>query len=121
MSRESNYAYFPAVALTAGVSCCRAHNIGQRTSITVGLRAGGNNHALNLADYFRANNMKYTEMKFPGLEEVPKFETGVIPLPPTSPSSMRSVEPYQPTTTSFCQTHLQKGRRPRGAAATTTG
>ena len=30
------------------------------------LRAGGdNNPAQRIADYFRANNMKYTEMKFP--------------------------------------------------------
>jgi general L-amino acid transport system substrate-binding protein len=37
----------------------------------------GTTTLLNLADYFRANNMKYTEMKFPGLEVVLKaYETG---------------------------------------------
>ena len=37
----------------------------------------GTTTLLNLADYFRANNMKYTEMKFPKLEEVLKaYEFG---------------------------------------------
>jgi general L-amino acid transport system substrate-binding protein len=37
----------------------------------------GTTTLLNLGDYFRANNMKYTEMKFPKLEEVVKaYESG---------------------------------------------
>jgi general L-amino acid transport system substrate-binding protein len=37
----------------------------------------GTTTLLNLTDYFRTNNMKYTEMKFPRLEEVVKaYESG---------------------------------------------
>ena len=32
----------------------------------------GTTTLLNVADYFRANNMKYTEMKFPKLDDVVK-------------------------------------------------
>ena len=52
----------------------------------------GTTTLLNLADYFRANKMKYMEMKFPKLEEAIKaYESeGVTPLLLTSPSFMHS-------------------------------
>src|SRR5260370_27739579 len=44
---------------------------------------------LNLADYFRANNMKYTEMKFGKLEEVVKaYDTGQCDTLTADPSQL---------------------------------
>ena len=48
----------------------------------------GTTTQLNLADYFRANNMKYQEMKFGKLDEVFKaYESGQCD---TSPRTYRS-------------------------------
>ena len=66
--------------MTARASCCRASR-----KIDSALDLNGSKVCvqaetttqLNLADYFRANNMKYTEMKFPKLEEVVKaYDSG---------------------------------------------
>src|SRR5580704_14515988 len=65
MSRETSYdLYFPAVAYYDGEGFMtpRSRNI---------------DSALDLTDYFRANNIKYQEMKFPKLEDVIKaYDTG---------------------------------------------
>ena len=70
MSRETNYdLYFPAVAYYDGEGFMlpRARNIDSALDLNnskVCVQAGTTTQ-LNLADYFRANNMKYQEMKFP--------------------------------------------------------
>jgi general L-amino acid transport system substrate-binding protein len=82
MSRETNYdLYFPAVAYYDGQGfMVRA---ARKVDSALGLNDSkvcvqeGTTTVLNLVDYFRANNMKYTEMKFPKLEEVMKaYESG---------------------------------------------
>jgi general L-amino acid transport system substrate-binding protein len=82
MSREQNYdLYFPAVAYYDGQGFMlpRARNIENALDLT-GSKVcvqGSTTTELNLADYFRANNMKYEEMKFPKLEEVIKaYDSG---------------------------------------------
>ena len=82
MSRETNYdLYFPAVAYYDG----QGFMLPQSRKIESALDLNdskvcvqeGTTTLLNLADYFRANNMKYTELKFPKLEEVVKaYESG---------------------------------------------
>jgi general L-amino acid transport system substrate-binding protein len=77
MSREENYdLYFPAVAYYDG----QGFMVPRSRKIDSALDLGNSKVCvqaattteLNLADYFRANNMKYEEMKFPKLEEVIK-------------------------------------------------
>jgi general L-amino acid transport system substrate-binding protein len=82
MSREVNYdLYFPAVAYYDGQGFMvpRARNIDSALNLD-GSKVcvqGNTTTQLNLADYFRANNMKYTEMKFDKLEDVVKaYDTG---------------------------------------------
>src|ERR1700710_2428920 len=82
MSRETNYdLYFPAVAYYDGQGFMlpRSRNIDSALDLN-GSKVcvqEGTTTLLNLADYFKANNMKYTEMKFPKLEEVVKaYESG---------------------------------------------
>jgi general L-amino acid transport system substrate-binding protein len=82
MSREQNYdLYFPAVAYYDGQGFMlpRARNIESALDLN-GSKVcvqGSTTTELNLADYFRANNMKYEEMKFPKLEEVIKaYDSG---------------------------------------------
>ncbi|MBR0757548.1 amino acid ABC transporter substrate-binding protein [Bradyrhizobium jicamae] len=82
MSRETNYdLYFPAVAYYDGEGFMlpKSRNIDSALDLNgskVCVQADTTT-ALNLADYFRANNMKYTEMKFPKLDEVVKaYDTG---------------------------------------------
>ncbi|MFB9262891.1 amino acid ABC transporter substrate-binding protein [Bradyrhizobium erythrophlei] len=82
MSRETNYdLYFPAVAYYDGQGFMlpRARKIDSALDLDgskVCVQAETTT-ALNLADYFRANNMKYTEMKFGKLEEVVKaYDSG---------------------------------------------
>jgi general L-amino acid transport system substrate-binding protein len=82
MSRETSYdLYFPAVAYYDGEGFMlpRARNIDSALDL------GGSKVCvqsetttqLNLADYFRANNMKYQEMKFAKLDEVIKaYDSG---------------------------------------------
>ena len=82
MSRETSYdLYFPAVAYYDG----QGFMLPQSRKIDSALDLNGSKVCVqegtttlsNLADYFRANNMKYTEMKFPRLEEVVKaYESG---------------------------------------------
>jgi general L-amino acid transport system substrate-binding protein len=82
MSRETNYdLYFPAVAYYDG----EGFMLPAARKIDSALDLNGSKVCvqaetttqLNLADYFRANNMKYTEMKFAKLEEVVKaYDTG---------------------------------------------
>jgi general L-amino acid transport system substrate-binding protein len=82
MSREQNYdLYFPAVAYYDGQGFMlpRARNIETALDLN-GSKVcvqGSTTTELNLADYFRANNMKFEEMKFPKLEEVIKaYDSG---------------------------------------------
>jgi len=82
MSREENYdLYFPAVAYYDGQGFMlpRSRNIDSALSLDgskVCVQASTTT-ALNLADYFKANNMKYEEMKFPQLDEAVKaYEAG---------------------------------------------
>lgn len=77
MSRETNYdLYFPAVAYYDGEGFMlpRSRNIDSALDLN-GSKVcvqDGTTTLLNVADYFRTNNMKYQEMKFPKLEEVVK-------------------------------------------------
>ena len=77
MSREQNYdLYFPAVAYYDGQGFMlpRSRNIDSALSLDgskVCVQASTTT-ALNLADYFKANNMKYEEMKFPQLDQAVK-------------------------------------------------
>ena len=66
--------------MTAKASCCR-----RRANIDSALELDGSKVCvqadtttqLNLADYFRANNIKYPEMKFPKLDDVIKaYDSG---------------------------------------------
>jgi general L-amino acid transport system substrate-binding protein len=82
MSRETNFdLYFPAVAYYDGEGFMlpRSRKIDSALDLNNSKVCvqEGTTTLLNLADYFRANNMKYTEMKFPKLEEVVKaYESG---------------------------------------------
>src|SRR6201985_194912 len=82
MTREQNYdLYFPAVAYYDGQGFMvpRSRNIDSALSLDgskVCVQAGTTTE-LNLADYFKANNMKYEEVKFPQLEQAVKaYENG---------------------------------------------
>jgi len=82
MSREENYdLYFPAVAYYDGQGFMvpRSRNIDSALDLNnskVCVQASTTTE-LNLADYFRTNNIKYEEVKFPKLDEVVKaYETG---------------------------------------------
>src|SRR5437588_12111409 len=75
MSRETNYdLYFPAVAYYDGQGFMvpRSRNIDSALDLNNSKVCvqGETTTQLNLADYFRANNMKYEEIKFPKLDEV---------------------------------------------------
>jgi general L-amino acid transport system substrate-binding protein len=82
MSREENYdLYFPAVAYYDGQGFMlpRSRNIDSALDLNNSKVCvqGATTTELNLADYFRANNMKYEEKKFPRLDEVVKaYESG---------------------------------------------
>src|ERR1700744_3159071 len=77
MSREQNYdLYFPAVAYYDGQGFMipKSRNIDSALALDgskVCVQAATTT-ALNLADYFKANNMKYEEMKFPQLDQAVK-------------------------------------------------
>jgi general L-amino acid transport system substrate-binding protein len=82
MSRETNYdLYFPAVAYYDGQGFMvpKARNIDSALDLN-GSKVcvqSGTTTELNLADYFRTNNMKYEAMKFGKLDEVVKaYESG---------------------------------------------
>jgi general L-amino acid transport system substrate-binding protein len=82
MSREENYdLYFPAVAYYDGQGFMlpRARNIDSALDLNgskICVQASTTTE-LNLADYFKANNMKYEEMKFNKLDDVIKaYESG---------------------------------------------
>jgi general L-amino acid transport system substrate-binding protein len=82
MSRETSYdLYFPAVAYYdgAGFMLPRARNIDSALELNgskVCVQAETTTQ-LNLADYFRANNMKYQEVKLAKLENVIKaYDSG---------------------------------------------
>lgn len=82
MSRETSYdLYFPAVAYYDGQGFMlpRARNIDSALDLN-GSKVcvqDGTTTVLNLADYFRTNNMKYEEKKFGKLEDVVKaYESG---------------------------------------------
>src|SRR5256714_3738983 len=82
MSRETNYdLYFPAVAYYDGegfmLPAARKIDSALDLNNSKVCVQEGTTTQLNLADYFRANNMKYTEMKFPKLEDVVKaYDSG---------------------------------------------
>src|SRR6202790_1551375 len=77
MTREENYdLYFPAVAYYdgGGFMLPRARNIESALELN-GSKVCVQSETttqLNLADYFRTNNMKYQEMKFSKLDDVIK-------------------------------------------------
>jgi general L-amino acid transport system substrate-binding protein len=82
MSREENYdLYFPAVAYYDGQGFMlpKLRNIDSALDLNgskVCVQASTTTE-LNLADFFKANNMKYEEIKFPQLNEVVKaYESG---------------------------------------------
>jgi general L-amino acid transport system substrate-binding protein len=82
MSRETSYdLYFPAVAYYDGEGFMlpRARNIDSALNLD-GSKVCVQSETttqLNLADYFRANNMKYQEMKFGKLDDVIKaYDSG---------------------------------------------
>jgi general L-amino acid transport system substrate-binding protein len=82
MSRETSYdLYFPAVAYYDGEGFMlpRARNIDSALNLDnskVCVQSETTTQ-LNLADYFRANNMKYQEMKFAKLDDVIKaYDSG---------------------------------------------
>jgi general L-amino acid transport system substrate-binding protein len=82
MSRETGYdLYFPAVAYYDGEGFMlpRARNIDSALALD-GSKVcvqGDTTTQLNLADYFRANNMKYQEVKLGKLDDVVKaYEAG---------------------------------------------
>ena len=82
LSRETSYdLYFPAVAYYDGEGFMvpRARNIDSALQLE-GSKVcvqSGTTTQLNLADYFRANNMKYEEMKFGNLDDVIKvYDSG---------------------------------------------
>src|SRR4030081_3901712 len=77
MSRETSYdLYFPAVAYydREGFMGPRARNVDSALALNDSKICvqEGTTTQLNLADYFRTNNMKYEEMKFGKLDEVVK-------------------------------------------------
>jgi len=80
MSRETSYdLYFPAVSYYDGQGFMvpRARNVDAALDLD-GSKVcvqDGTTTALNLADYFRINNIKYTELKFAKLDEVMKAYT----------------------------------------------
>ena len=82
MAREVNYdLYFPAVAYYDGQGFMvpRSRNVDSALSLDGSKICVQDNTTtkLNLADYFRANNMKYQEMKFSNLDDVVKaYDTG---------------------------------------------
>ena len=82
LSRETSYdLYFPAVAYYDGQGFMvpRAKNVDAALDLNdsrVCVQSGTTTE-LNLADYFRANNMKYQEMKFIKLDEAIKaYDSG---------------------------------------------
>jgi general L-amino acid transport system substrate-binding protein len=82
MSREENYdLYFPAVAYYDGQGFMlpRSRNIDSALDLgdsKVCVQEGTTTQ-LNLSDYFRANNMKHTEVKSPKLDDVVKaYQSG---------------------------------------------
>jgi general L-amino acid transport system substrate-binding protein len=77
MSRETNYdLYFPAVSYYDGQSFMvpKARNIDSALELDGSKVCVQDNTttALNLADYFRSNNIKYTEVKLGKLDDVVK-------------------------------------------------
>lgn len=82
MSRETNYdLYFPAVAYYDGeafmVPAARKIDSALDLNNSKVCVQAETTTVLNLADYFRANNIKYQEMKFGKLDEVVKaYDTG---------------------------------------------
>jgi general L-amino acid transport system substrate-binding protein len=82
MSRETSYdLYFPAVAYYDGqgfmVPASRKIDSALDLNGSKVCVQDGTTTALNLADYFRANNMKYEEKKFAKLDDVFKaYESG---------------------------------------------
>ncbi|MET4798766.1 general L-amino acid transport system substrate-binding protein [Bradyrhizobium sp. LB11.1] len=82
MSRELDYdLYFPAVAYYDGEGFMVPRSRNKETSLDLAdskiCVQAGTTTLLNLADYFRANNMKYELVKFDKLEDVVKaYDTG---------------------------------------------
>jgi general L-amino acid transport system substrate-binding protein len=82
MSRETNFdLYFPAVAYYDGegfmLPAARKIDSALDLNNSKVCVQEGTTTQLNLADYFRTNNMKFTEMKFTKLEDVVKaYDSG---------------------------------------------
>src|SRR3977135_1887638 len=82
MSRETNFdLYFPAVAYYDGEGFMipKSRNIDSALELNDSKVCvqDGTTTQLNLADFFRANNIKYQEMKFAKLDEVFKASESV--------------------------------------------
>lgn len=82
MARELDYdLYFPAVAYYDGVGFMVPRSRNKETSLDLtGSKVcvqAGTTTTLNVADYFRVNNMKYEEVKFDKLDDVVKaYDSG---------------------------------------------
>ena len=130
MSRETDFdLYFPAVAYYdgAGFMVPRARKIDSALELNGSKICvqDGTTTRLNLADYFRANNMKYEEMKFSKLEEVVKaYNEGKCDTFTADISQLYALRLNlaKPTITSSCPTSSPRSRwRPWCGSATTTG
>src|SRR5215475_7199903 len=100
MSREENYdLYFPAVAYYDGQGFMipRSRNIDTALDLN-GSKVcvqGATTTALNLADYFKANNMKYDEVRFDKLDEMVKaYDSGKCDTMTADASQLYAVRLY---------------------------
>ena len=86
---------------------------------------GGTTTQLNLADYFRTNNMKYTEMKFDKFDDVFKaYSAGQCDTFTADVSQLYALRLNlaKPATTSSCPTSSPRSCwHPWCGSATTTG
>ena len=130
MSRESNLAlYFPAVAYYDGQGFMlpRSRNIDSALDLNNSKVCvqEGTTTVLNVADHFRVNNMKYTEVKLAKLEDVLKaYEGGKCDTFTADVSQLYALRlnPMSRATTSSCPTSSPRSRsHPWCGSATTTG
>jgi len=121
LSRETNYAlHFAAVSYYDG----QGFMVPKSRNVESGLELGeskicvqsGTTTELNLADYFRANNIKYQEMKFAKMDDVFKAYDGgqCDVLTPTSPGFTRCGSSFRSRTiTSFYRMSFRRSRSHR--------
>src|ERR1700744_1064592 len=124
MSRETNYdLYFPAVAYYdgEGLMLPRPKNIDSGLGLDGSKVCVKDNPTtkLNLADYFRANNMKYQEMKFEKLEDVVKaYDSGKCDVLTADASQLYALRLTlgKPDDPIILPDTISKGRRGRAEA-----